>query len=210
MSGALGALTGSIMGVLQAPAVEPAFLAIRMSKIWFAFGFGFFATREYVMRPWTSKVWPMLDHQRHFHDMAPTLFSGGVMGGITAAVLKRPIVPGMFTISGFCVIAQLIANEASLLWTSKEEASLPSTEVVQPTPVSPDVASNEVSGRDQTKPSLWQRTKDFVSKNSPIQPISDMEYKQRLLRRKAEIEAELKLLEEDMQVRRKMLTDLNE
>lgn len=44
MSGALGALTGSIMGVLQAPAVEPAFLAIRMSKIWFAFGFGFFGT----------------------------------------------------------------------------------------------------------------------------------------------------------------------
>ena len=93
---------------------RPAIAAYRMVKGWSAFSFGFFAIREYIMQPLTAPVWPMCQQLGHAENIAPSFFSGAVMGMFSALWLRRPVVPGIFTMSGICTAIQLVFNEFKL------------------------------------------------------------------------------------------------
>lgn len=209
VAGALGGVTGTVVSVLRASPVQPAVAAYRMVKGWSAFSFGFFAIREYIMQPLTGPIWPMCQQLGHVENIAPSFFSGAAMGVISALWLRRPIAPGIITMAGLCTAVQLVFNELKLeilrfmdASSSNEDESkelpptlLPAQQTLEPV----------YTESDKSKPTLYERAQLALKKYSPIQSISDDEYRMRLLERQREIDAQLRLLEEELYERRRSL-----
>ena len=59
-----------------------------------------------------------------------------------------------------------------------------------------------------SKPSLYEQVQLAMKKYSPIQSITDEEYRARLLERQREIDAQLRLLEEELYERRRTMSSI--
>lgn len=208
----LGSLTGMTISVLRASPVQPAVAAFRMAKSWAAFSFGFFAIRAYAMQPLTAPIWPVCQYVGHAENIAPSFFSGAAMGCIAAVYLRRPIVPGTLTVAGLCTMLQLGFNELKL-GVLRYMGELPSNESAFSLNDSPHDApalggaekSHSNDTYSSSKPSFIERSMEAVRKYSPIQPLSDDQYRERLLRRESEIDGELRLIEAELHERRRAL-----
>ncbi|CCU99391.1 unnamed protein product [Malassezia sympodialis ATCC 42132] len=149
----------------------------------------------------------MCTRQGHFQDIPPTFFTGAIMGAITAGVTRRPIVSGILTISGLCTAVQLVWNEFSMGFSR-----LTST-YYNGSATKADVSNLPITNAERrdaldspTEPKLKSLT--WLQK-SPVQPITDDEYRQRLLARQREIDAELSIIEEELLQRRRALQAMN-
>lgn len=168
-----------------------------------------------MLRPATENTWPMCTRQGHFQDIPPTFFTGAIMGAITAGVTRRPIVSGILTISGLCTAVQLVWNEFSMGFSR-----LTST-YYNGSATKADVSNLPITNAERrdaldspTEPKLksltWlQKSYDWFLRHSPVQPITDDEYRQRLLARQREIDAELSIIEEELLQRRRALQAMN-
>lgn len=212
VTGALGGVTGTVVSVLRASPVQPAIAAYRMVKGWSAFSFGFFAIREYVMQPLTAPVWPMCQQLGHAENIAPSFFSGAVMGLFSALWLRRPVVPGVFTMSGICTAIQLVFNEFKLgiLRIMDESGTSEDETGRQPSSLLPaqQTFTPEHTESKTSKLSLYEQVQLALKKYSPIQSITDEEYRARLLERQREIDAQLRLLEEELYERRRTMSSI--
>ena len=210
ITGALGGVTGKVVSVLRASPIQPAIAAYRMVKGWSAFSFGFFAIREYIMQPLTAPVWPMCQQLGHAENIAPSFFSGAVMGMFSALWLRRPVVPGIFTMSGICTAIQLVFNEfkLGLLRFMDESGTIEDESANQPSSSLParQTLMSEHSEPTTSKPTLYEQAQLAMKKYSPIQSISDDEYRARLLERQREIDAQLRLIEEELYERRRAMS----
>lgn len=209
VAGALGGVTGMVVSVLRASPVQPALAAYRMVKGWSAFSFGFFAIREYIMQPLTGPIWPMCQQLGHAENIAPSLFSGAVMGMFSALWLRRPVAPGIFTMSGLCTAMQLVFNELKLGILRFMDEPIPNEDESKELPPAFSSVHQTLepiyTESDTSKLTLYERAQLALKKYSPIQSISDDEYQMRLLERQREIDAQLRLLEEELYERRRSL-----
>ena len=169
--------------------------------------------REYVMQPWTCHVWPMCEQRGHFENIPSTFFSGATIGVLAAFWLRRPVVPGAITMSGLCATVQLGFNELKLgaqRWIEPSHRpdhseSIEVREQTKAPTVRPDDPIHQAQPLHQPSTSSWlSRTKEVLQKHSPIQPITDEDYRKRLEERLREIDAGLHLLEEELSERRKV------
>ena len=211
----LGGLAGITISVLRASPIQPAVAAFRMAQGWAAFSFGFFAIREYVMQPLTAPVWPSCQHIGHAENFAPSFFSGASMGCIAAIYLRRPIIPGVLTVAGLCSILQLGFNELKL-GVLRYMGDLPPSEHAYS---HHDVAHGSSAGAETgepkaanvdppSNPSFIERGVAWMHKYSPIQPLPDDQYRERLLQREREIDDELRLIETELHERRRALSTI--
>jgi len=153
----------------------------------------------------------MCTNPGHFQDVPPTFFSGALMGVITAGITRRPLVPGILTISGLCTTAQLVCNEFSLgfsrLISTYYQGSAAKTEA--PSQHNTNIKrcnTLDLSQEPVSHSHSWfQKSYDWVLRHSPVQPISDDEYRQRLLIRKKEIDAELSVIEAELLQKRRAI-----
>lgn len=144
--------------------------------------------------------------------MRASFLAGGAMGAITAAFLRRPIVPGILTIAGLCTGVQFMSNESVL--AVKNMAST-GKEPAPPVEASPDRSpAPEAVPKSEPAPTDPAPTKSrgwlmgLLEKNDIIVPLSDAEYKERLLQRRSEIDREIILLEQELAQERKQLHEL--
>jgi len=170
------------------------------------------AIREYAFQTIARELWPVCSRPGPLENVAPSFLSGAAMGGVAAGIMRRPIFPGMLTFAGLCTGAQLTVNgiRAGAQYVVRKcgweepapvvaaPASGTGAEVKQPVDASPEVPQ---------KSSIWSRACTWLAENSPIQPLSDSEYKERLQRRGAELDAELVLLERELAHYRQALQD---
>lgn len=139
------------------------------------------------------------------HDLRATFLSGGAVGAVAAGFMRRPIVPGILTVAGLCTIVQVASNEATIGVRAlmRKEAAAPPQPAAPPVDTAPEP---DVGPERPSKPKGSIRA--FIEKHNPIVPLSNDEYKERLLQRRAEIDGELILLEEALAQERKQLHTL--
>lgn len=213
----LGTLAGGIVGittgVLTNRPVPPPVLGVRFAKGWLAFSFGFFGTcpahpaiREYVMRPVLNRNLPQSEGP-HMHNLRATFLAGGTMGAIAAAFLRRPVVSGILTIAGLCTGVQLISNEimlaANILSTyghSEPADAVPA----QAPPTDAPAAAKAPDAPQESAPSRNALMR-FLERHDIVVPLSDDQYKERLLQRRSEIDRELILLDQELAQERRQL-----
>lgn len=153
----------------------------------------------------------MCAHPGHFQDIPPTFFSGALMGAVTAGFTRRPVLPGMFTISGLCTAAQLACNGFSLgffrLVSTYYKTSSPKTDTSS-APITNAERHDALDSPPNLEPkslSWFQKSYNWIQRHSPVQPITNDEYRQRLLTRQKEIDAELSLIEAELSQKRRAL-----
>ncbi|WFD48642.1 hypothetical protein GLX27_003312 [Malassezia furfur] len=206
----LGTLAGGIVGittgVLTNRPVPPPVLGVRFAKGWLAFSFGFFAIREYVVRPVLNRNLPQSEGP-HMHNLRATFLAGGTMGAIAAAFLRRPVVSGILTIAGLCTGVQLISNEimlaANILSTyghSEPADAVPA----QAPPTDAPAAAKAPDAPQESAPSRNALMR-FLERHDIVVPLSDDQYKERLLQRRSEIDRELILLDQELAQERRQL-----
>ncbi|WFD27276.1 hypothetical protein MNAN1_002272 [Malassezia nana] len=122
----------------------------------------------------------------------------------------------MFTIAVLCAGAQIACNEVSLVFSravstyyqrpkaAEEEApSLPITNAERRDALDCPQTSSPASR-------TWlQKSYEWAKRHSPVQPITNDEYRQRLLTRQNEVDAELRLIEAELQQKRSALQALD-
>ena len=142
------------------------------------------------MLPATRAYFPQLEGSGHTNHVLPNLVSGATIGTAMAAVSGRRVLGASSTIAVLCTGLQVVSNEARILgrYLSKKQEPLrePARPAPEPQPVR-EPASTTAAPRKSTLSSLW----DMLARNSPIQPLSDDEYIQRLRDREVELENEL-------------------
>lgn len=155
----------------------------------------------------------MCEQRGHFENIPSTFFSGATMGVLAALWLRRPVAPGAITMSGLCTTVQLGFNELKLgaqRWIEPphrpgHSEPVEMRERSKASTVRPDDPIQNAQPSHQQPTSSWlSRTKEILQKHSPIQPITDEDYRKRLEERLREIDVELHLLEEELSERRKV------
>lgn len=138
------------------------------------------------------------------------------MGAMAAGFMRRPIAPGMFTIAGLCAGAQIICNELSLVFSRAVSTYYPrpkaAKEEAPSTPITNAERRDALDSPHSASPAsrTWlQKSYEWVKRHSPVQPITNDEYRQRLITRQKEVEAELRLIESELQQKRSALQALD-
>ena len=112
--------------------------------------------------------------------------------------------------SGICTAIQLVFNEfkLGLLRFMDESGTIEDESAKQPSSSLParQPLMPEHSEPTTSKPTLYEQAQLAMKKYSPIQSISDDEYRARLLERQREIDAQLRLLEEELYERRRAMS----
>lgn len=212
----LGTLAGGIVGIttgiLTNRPVPPPVLGVRFAKGWLAFSFGFFGTclthpaiREYAVRPLLNRNMPQREGP-HMHNLRATFLAGGTMGAVAAAFLRRPVVSGILTIAGLCTGVQLISNE--VMFAANVVSTYGRTEPPQAIPA--PVPTNEVPAAAEApsaspEPVSRNAVLRFLERHDIVVPLSDDQYKERLLQRRSEIDRELILLDQELAQERRQL-----
>ncbi|WFC96195.1 hypothetical protein MBRA1_002851 [Malassezia brasiliensis] len=205
----LGTLAGGIVGVttgiLTNRPIPPPMLAVRFAKGWLAFSFGFFAIREYAVRPLLNRSMPQRDGP-HTRNLRATFLAGGTMGAVAAAFLRRPVVSGILTIAGLCTGVQLISNE--ILFAANTLSNYGRAEPPQlvpaPAPTNKAPMATEASSASP-EPTSRNAIMRFLERHDIVVPLSDDQYKERLLQRRSEIDRELILLDQELAQERRQL-----
>ena len=141
------------------------------------------------------------------HNLRATFLAGGTMGAIAAAFLRRPVVSGILTIAGLCTGVQLISNEimlaANILSTyghSEPADAVPA----QAPPTDAPAAAKAPDAPQESAPSRNALMR-FLERHDIVVPLSDDQYKERLLQRRSEIDRELILLDQELAQERRQL-----
>lgn len=140
-------------------------------------------------------------------NMRATFLAGGAMGVVAAGFLRRPIVPGMLTIAGVCTGAQLAFNEVSLM-THRVMSTADGPESDNRSAPSTQLAPPPTGTSTSEKPKSRGFLLDFLERHDIVVPLSDAQYKERLLQRRSEIDRELILLEQELAQERRQLHKL--
>lgn len=133
------------------------------------------------------------------------------MGALTAAYLRRPIIPGLLTLTGLCTGVQLLSNEVLLAVSKIANRSSPIDHQIpadaNSSVTSPDKPETVASANQPSSESRGVVMK-FLEKHDLIIPLTDKQYKERLLQRRSEIDRELILLDQELAQERRQLRQL--
>ena len=163
------------------------------------------AVREYAVLPATRAYYPQLEGTGHLHHVVPSLVSGATVGATMAVVSGRRIASASSTIAVLCAGMQLAANEARIVGSRISKTQTPTLEREPESDLAaapaPEPRPKAAEPRKSTLSSIW----NMAVRNSPIQPLSDDEYIQRLRGREAELVTELAEVERNLQFYRAQL-----
>ncbi|WFD44013.1 hypothetical protein MPSI1_002678 [Malassezia psittaci] len=215
-----GGLTGVVSGVLQSTYVPPAVMGLRLARGWFMFSFGFFgkgyisdaAIREYLVRPALYSGSSPEFRSAHTQNLKETFLAGSVMGALTAAYLRRPVIPGLLTLTGLCTGVQFLSNELFLAVSRIGNGSSTIDQQQIAAEANSSVTSSETpeTAASGNQPPTQSRSSvmKFLEKHDLIIPLTDKQYKERLLQRRSEIDRELILLDQELAQERRQLHQL--
>ncbi|KAI4168187.1 MAG: hypothetical protein LQ343_006573 [Gyalolechia ehrenbergii] len=148
------------------------------------------ASREAIFRAW--EISPSLPPQKR---VLPSTLAGGITGGTAGAVLRgrANIIPGMIMFSLFGFAGQHLYNALDSRQSSRILSS--------PTSTQGDVPS-ENAVRDQPR---WKRI--LNSKYSPMKVLSDEQYEEMLREQLVRVDAEIALVDEEIEKVRATATE---
>lgn len=149
--------------------------------------------------------------------------SGAAVGLVGARLVRRPLVPSMCTMAVVCMAGQLACNEVALIARRFLDPPAPAPPVTRSAPAPPprvepraaatasvgsdtdEQADAALKGRDTAPASYWQRAKNYVAEHSLVQPLSDDQYRQRLLEQRSVLASELRYVEDALAQQRDAL-----
>jgi len=173
--GTTGLLTGGVWGLLLS-SPTPSLFAIASSFQWFALGSTFWATRSTLLYTSYPSSTPS-------DRLSASSYAGGITGGTIGGLLRgrRNVIPGtiMFTLFGF--VGQTIYNRLDA--RHSEQVALE--------------VENVREGKEKKETGFWNRMAEM--KWSPMKTLSDGEYGNILREKLLRVDAEIALLDEQME-----------
>lgn len=180
------------------------------------------AAREYLVLPYTKTFKPEWISERHFYNLFPSAASGAILGLFGASWTKRRIGSGMLTAALVCCGLQAAANELSIIsgYSPRPKTGETQATAARELPkgregvlaggegnASAPHGSAALAAPREAEPKTGTSTKilQYLKEHSPIQPLSNDEYKQRLEARDADVEKELSAIDTQLQIRRAQL-----
>ena len=192
----------------------------------FAFGFCFFGAHEMLVMPYTRAFAPKLISSGHTYQLFPTTLTGAFVGGCAAALFKRRIRSGVVTLSLMSATVQLFVNELGILsgyrpgsnpappqaatGAKASAAAVARAHQLEQSASQPSASPDAIASGAETRAShgapadapqesrIWSMLKRY----SPLQPLSNDDYKKRLIARRAEVDENLIAIERELALRR--------
>lgn len=225
-TGLVGALGAGTYGVLYAPPGRTPEMVLRIGTNMFAFGFCFFGAHEMLVMPYTRAFAPKLISSGHTYQLFPTTLTGAFVGGCAAALFKRRIRSGVVTLSLMSATVQLFVNELGILsgyrpgsnpappqaatGAKASAAAVARAHQLEQSASQPSASPDAIASGAETRAShgapadapqesrIWSMLKRY----SPLQPLSNDDYKKRLIARRAEVDENLIAIEGELALRR--------
>ncbi|KAL2037490.1 hypothetical protein N7G274_009771 [Stereocaulon virgatum] len=174
LTGTTGLLTGGITAVLRA-SPTPTLFTIASGIQWFALGSTFWATRSTILYQWNAGPLPSSQDR-----VSASSYAGGITGGMIGALFRgrRNIIPGtmMFALFGF--MGQTVYNKLDARHTQQVAVEMASLK--------------EIKTKD-----VWNSIAEM--KWMPMRALSDEEYGNMLRERLLRVEADIALVDEEME-----------
>ncbi|MCJ1354912.1 MAG: hypothetical protein MMC33_004902 [Icmadophila ericetorum] len=170
VAGLLALPVGAITGLIRSRP-RPGVFAFATAVQWFVLGSSFWASRSQIL---STRKLPNQPFSSRDRTIAST-FAGGIAGGLTGHLMRghSSIIPGILTFS-------LLGFGAQSLYSELDEQK---TRLLDSNP-------------PQGKP-LWHRIADM--KWSPMKVLTDEEYRELLREKLVKAEAEIAILDEDIE-----------
>ncbi|KAL2049512.1 hypothetical protein ABVK25_010199 [Lepraria finkii] len=174
LTGTTGLLTGGISAVLRA-SPTPTLFTIASGIQWFALGSTFWATRSILLYQWNTGPSPSSRDR-----ISASSYAGGITGGTIGALFRgrRNILPGtvMFALFGF--VGQTVYNKLDARHIEHVAVEMESTKKEETTV-------------------FWKKVAEM--KWMPMKALSDEEYGDLLRERLLKIEADIALVDEEVE-----------
>ncbi|KAK4692589.1 hypothetical protein P7C71_g4650, partial [Lecanoromycetidae sp. Uapishka_2] len=170
-----GLLTGGVQALLRS-SPTPTLFAIASSFQWFALGSTFWATRSTILYTYYPNPTPS-------DRLSASSYAGGITGGVVGGLLRgrRNVIPGtiMFTMFGF--LGQMVYNRLDARHSDNVAVEVE--------------AVNE--GKVKKEKGFWTRVAEM--KWSPMKALTDEEYENILREKLLRVDAEIALVDEQVE-----------
>ncbi|CAL8574497.1 hypothetical protein XPA_000455 [Xanthoria parietina] len=189
LSGASGLVIGGVAGIVRSP--TPGLFAIASGLQCAALGSTYYVTRGAILQAW--QVTPASPPQdRIYPSSIAGAITGGTVGGLTRG--RANIIPGMIMFSLFGFAGQYVYNAIDARHHSHGPLTAATT---QTKPTTSEIHESIEAQDTKAEEPLWKRV--LNSKWSPMKVLSDEQYETILREKLLRVEAEIAIVDEDIE-----------